>query len=166
VIDARITSVVDGDTIKVRAFGAKRRFYTVRLLGIDTPETKKPGVAVEAAAGKRPTTCSGLSFSGSADTDGDGLFDNEGGSGRHVMLRTHPSQDLFDRYDRLLAYVTTRGGVSLEARLLSAGWATTYVPVKPFERLRRYRNAERRARGADRGVHGDCGGNFHRPAPG
>src|SRR5215217_7156206 len=47
VIDARITSVVDGDTIKVRAFGAKRRFYTVRLIGIDTPETKRPGVPVE-----------------------------------------------------------------------------------------------------------------------
>src|SRR4051812_27732195 len=46
-IDARITSVVDGDTIKVRAFGAKRRFYAVRLIGIDTPETKRPGVPVE-----------------------------------------------------------------------------------------------------------------------
>ena len=41
-IDARIIDVVDGDTVKVRAFGARRRFYTVRLIGIDTPETRKP----------------------------------------------------------------------------------------------------------------------------
>ena len=45
VISARITSVVDGDTIKVRASGAARDFYTVRLIGIDTPETKRPGSA-------------------------------------------------------------------------------------------------------------------------
>jgi endonuclease YncB( thermonuclease family) len=43
VISARITSVADGDTIKVRAFGAKRDFYRVGLIGIDTPETKDPG---------------------------------------------------------------------------------------------------------------------------
>ena len=39
-ISARITTVVDGDTIRVRAFGARRDAYTVRLIGIDTPETQ------------------------------------------------------------------------------------------------------------------------------
>jgi len=39
--------VFDGDTIKVKAFGARRDFYTVRLLGIDTPATKKPGTPLE-----------------------------------------------------------------------------------------------------------------------
>lgn len=52
--DARITSVADGDTIKVRAFNAKRDYYTVRLIGIDTPETKDPGRPVE-CGGKRAT---------------------------------------------------------------------------------------------------------------
>ena len=46
-INARITEVVDGDTVKVRASGAKHKDYTVRLIGIDTPETKRPGVPVE-----------------------------------------------------------------------------------------------------------------------
>lgn len=41
---ARITDVVDGDTVEVAAGG---RFYTVRLLGLDTPETRKPGTPVE-----------------------------------------------------------------------------------------------------------------------
>jgi micrococcal nuclease len=41
---ARITSV-DGDTVRVKL--ADGRFETVRLIGIDTPETKKPDVPVE-----------------------------------------------------------------------------------------------------------------------
>src|SRR3954453_14976089 len=38
--DARITSVLDGDTIRVKL--ANGVFTTVRLLGIDSPETKDP----------------------------------------------------------------------------------------------------------------------------
>jgi hypothetical protein len=38
-IRARVTSVIDGDTIRVRALErTRRRRYTVRLVGIDTPE--------------------------------------------------------------------------------------------------------------------------------
>ena len=164
-IDARITSVVDGDTIKVRAFDASRRFYTVRLIGIDTPETKKPGVAVE--CGGKPATSHmlRLAFSSPRDSEGDGLFDDEGGNGRRVVLRTDPTQDLFDRYGRLLAYVTTRSGVLLQTRMLAAGWATTYVyGGEPFQRVRGFRAAERRARGAVRGAYRECGGDFHRRA--
>ena len=42
---ARVTRVVDGDTLKVRLADGRRK--TVRVLGIDTPETKKPGTPVE-----------------------------------------------------------------------------------------------------------------------
>src|SRR4051812_9519176 len=38
VIQARITKVTDGDTVNVLAYGAERSSYTVRLIGIDTPE--------------------------------------------------------------------------------------------------------------------------------
>jgi len=91
------------------------------------------------------------------------VLDREGGDGRRVVLRTDPTQDLFDRYGRLLAYVTTVGGLSLQTRMLSAGWATTYVyGGESFQRVRRFRSAERRARSSDRGVYGACNGNFHR----
>src|SRR4051812_50150965 len=40
----RVVSVVDGDTLHVRAGG---RQETVRLIGIDTPETHRPGTPVE-----------------------------------------------------------------------------------------------------------------------
>lgn len=41
---ATVTHVVDGDTIDVRIRGREER---VRLIGIDTPETKKPNWPVE-----------------------------------------------------------------------------------------------------------------------
>jgi micrococcal nuclease len=165
-ISARITSVVDGDTIKVRAFAAKRRFYTVRLIGIDTPETKRPGTPVQ-CGGKRAThSMFELAFTAPQDADGDGLLDGSGGSrGRHVTLRTDPSQDAFDRYGRLLAYVTTEGGVNLGARQIARGWAAVYVyGGVPFRQVKRFRRAQRRARSGRRGVWARCGGDFHRPA--
>lgn len=161
-ISARITSVVDGDTIKVRAFGARKPFYTVRLIGIDTPETKRPGTPVE-CGGKRATAYMlRLAFTAPRDSDGDGLVDRSGGQGRRVTLVTDPTQDTTDRYGRLLAYVTTAGGSYLQERMLAAGWAKTYVyGSKAFQRAGRHRAAERQARAARRGVWSLCGGNFH-----
>lgn len=119
VISARITSVADGDSIKVRAFGAKRRFYRVRLIGIDTPETKDPGRPVECGGRRADSNMRALSFTAPQDTNGDTLFDADGGEGRRVTLRTDTSQNLFDRYGRLLAYVTTRAGRNLAVHQLA-----------------------------------------------
>ena len=43
-ISARVERVIDGDTIHVRVEGKR---YTVRLIGVDTPETKHPTKAVQ-----------------------------------------------------------------------------------------------------------------------
>ena len=43
-ISARVERVIDGDTIQVRFEG---KSYTVRLIGVDTPETKHPTKAVQ-----------------------------------------------------------------------------------------------------------------------
>ena len=74
---ARVTSVVDGDTIKVRT--ALGRRLTVRLIGIDTPETKKPGTPVE---------CDGRQASAAMRK----LVLTRTG-GRRVTLTSDPSQD-------------------------------------------------------------------------
>jgi micrococcal nuclease len=155
--------VVDGDTIKVRASSAKRAFYTVRLIGIDTPETKRPGVPVECGGKRAFGNMLKLAFTASEDTDGDGILDAEGGDGRRVTMRTDPTQDTFDRYDRLLAYVTTANGVNLGSRQIADGWAKVYVFDHPFQQLVRFRQAESRAKNADRGAWKLCGGNFHKP---
>jgi endonuclease YncB( thermonuclease family) len=162
-IEARITSVVDGDTVRVRAFEAQRAFYTVRLIRIDTPETRAPGRPVECGGKRATANMLRLAFTRPRDTNADGLLDDEGGTGRGVTLVTDPSQDLFDRYGRLLAYVTARNGALLQTRQLADGWAKTYVFERPFRQLRRFQVAERRARAGRRGVWSLCGGNFHRP---
>ena len=41
-------------------------------------------------------------------------------------------------------------------------WATTYVYRVRFQRVDRYRSAEKSARSANRGVHRTCAGDFHR----
>ena len=158
-LEGRITAVVDGDTLHVRAEGER---HTVRLIGIDTPESKRPGTPVEWGALGAAAHLLRLAFSRPRDTDGDGLLDAEGGRGLRVTLRTDPTQDRVDRYGRLLAYVEPARGPMLQERMLSAGWATTYVFERPFGAVESFRAAERRARRAGRGVWGRCGGDFHR----
>jgi micrococcal nuclease len=158
---ARIT---DGDTIRISSRETRRRSYTVRLIGIDTPETRRPGTPVECGGKDATSYMLGLAFSAPTDTDGDGLLDAEGGSGDRATVLTDPTQDLFDRYGRLLAYVTTDDRQSLAVEQLRAGWAETYVYERRFRQLRRFQRIERSARAVGRGAWGACGGDFHRPA--
>jgi endonuclease YncB( thermonuclease family) len=143
-IRARVTGIVDGDTLRVRAFGARRSRYTVRLIGIDTPE-KYGG----AECGARRASSS---------------MRRRARKGTRVRLVTDPTQDTFDAYGRLLAYVERRaGGADLGRAQVASGWAKVYVFDRPFRRTRGYRRAARSARAADRGVWGRCGGDFHQP---
>jgi endonuclease YncB( thermonuclease family) len=93
-----------------------------------------------------------LAFSAPRDSDGDGLLDQAGGQGRKVRLTTDPTQDRFDRYRRLLAYVRTSGTFINEAQIAS-GWTSVYVyQGKAFRELGRFRGAQGVARAAGRGV--------------
>src|SRR6266566_6691496 len=84
-LSARVVRDVDGDTLVASAGG--RSFY-VRLLGIDTPETHRPGTPVE---------CGGLDASAS--------MARLVRPGDRVTLEPDPTQDRVDRYGRMLAYV-------------------------------------------------------------
>lgn len=138
---ARVVSVTDGDTIKVRFKGRAR---DVRLIGIDTPEVYG---GVE---------CGGRAASRSMERKLDG--------GDRVKLVKDFSQDGRDRYGRLLRYVE-RHDRDVGKRQVAQGWAKVYVyNSNSFKRVRKYRRAKRRARSHDRGVWGRCGGDFHRPA--
>jgi micrococcal nuclease len=163
-IKARITDVTDGDTLRIRAYGAKRKSYRVRLIGIDTPETVDAGSPVECGGPQATDAMLRLAFTDPWDSDGDGLLDEAGGSGRRVTLITDPSQDLYDYYGRLLAYVVRSDGTDLGARQLGQGWAEVYVFDKRFRRYHRFQAAEDRAHAANRGVWGLCGGDFHQEA--
>jgi endonuclease YncB( thermonuclease family) len=157
---AYVTAVTDGDTIKVRR-GFRR--YTIRLIGIDTPETRKPGTPIECGGREATSRMYRLAFTRPRDTDHDGLYDRKGGKGRRVKVTTDPTQDLRDQYGRLLAYVSSARG-NLAAAQLRAGWASVYVFENPFEQLATFHAAEASARNSSRGAWGKCAGNFHRPA--
>ena len=150
--------VSDGDTVIVRAGGDE---FDVRLLGIDTPETKKPGVAVECGGREATSRMWRLTFTAPYDGDGDGRLDRPGGMGRRIVLRTDPTQLRYDRFGRLLAYATV-GGRSLQERMIASGWATTYLlGWTPFRKRDRFLALEKGAQRAGRGVYGKCGGDFH-----
>lgn len=156
---AYVTGVVDGDTVKVRR-GFRR--YTIRLIGIDTPETKKPGTPIECGGREATSRMYRLGFTRPRDADRDGLYDRNGGEGRRVKVTTDPTQDQRDRYGRLLAYVASARG-SFAAAQLSGGWASVYVFEDPFEQLATFQAAEASARNSLQGIWEKCAGDFHRP---
>ena len=123
-----ITRVVDGDTVELD------NGKTVRLIGIDTPEVYGG------------TECGGAEAS---------AYMERIASGRRVSVRTDPTQDTYDRYGRLLAYLDA-GGTDLGEAVLRAGWARVYVYDQPFRRLAAYRQAGSTARKGDRGIWGSC----------
>jgi micrococcal nuclease len=160
---ARVTHVRDGDTIEVRAGGADR---VVRLIGIDTPESVRPGTPVECGSLEAKDLMLRLMFTRPRDTDGDGLADRDGGRGRRLVLEGDRTQDDTDRYGRILRYVRLRRARrTLEERILAAGWAAVYVYAdRRFARFDAFVAAARAAKRARRGVYARCGGDFHRPA--
>jgi endonuclease YncB( thermonuclease family) len=139
-IRAKVLGVVDGDTLSVRAYGARRKRYEVRILGIDTPERYG---GLECGARRASASMRKLAPVRS-----------------RVRLRTDPSQPLFDRYGRLLAYVF-RGSRDLGAAQLARGWARILVVDSRFSRFGAYRSTQSRARRDDRGAWSRCDGRFH-----
>jgi endonuclease YncB( thermonuclease family) len=142
---ARVVRVVDGDTLEVRLTTGQT--VTVRLIGIDTPETKKPGTPVECGGLDATARMRKLAFSH--------------GIGRTVTVTSDPTQDRVDRFGRLLAYVDG-ARVDFGRTMISSGWARTYVFKRDFGRVAGYRRAQASARAARRGVPRKCGGDFHR----
>jgi endonuclease YncB( thermonuclease family) len=132
----RIVKVVDGDTVDVRLkAGAKKR---VRLVGIDTPEVYG---GVE---------CGGPQASRA--------LHRKLPVGKRVKLVSDPSQDLKDRYGRLLRYVIRRSDAKdMNRSQVNDGWARVYVyHHNPFNRVASYRSAQRAAKAAPRGVWKVC----------
>lgn len=146
-IDAgwRVSRVVDGDTIKVTRNGEQ---LTVRLIGIDTPETVKPDAPVE---------CYGPQASQFAKD----LLD-----GSEVVLEADPSQQSTDRYGRTLAYVwlVDAGSMSSMFKVSSmfnlqavrSGAAREATYDGPYQWQQILRDAQDEARAQGRGLWGSC----------
>ena len=129
---ARVTAVIDGDTVDVVVAGRTER---VRLLGVDTPETVDPG---------RPVGCYGPEAA---------AFTAARLSGRTVRLRFDRQRR--DRYGRLLAYVEV-GGRRFNDELLAGGYARLLVIPPNGRHGRTMLDEELTARSAGRGLWGAC----------
>jgi micrococcal nuclease len=132
--DGTVTRVVDGDTIHVALDGQDE---TVRYIGIDTPESVKPGT---------PVQC----FAEAASAANRRLVD-----GRRVRLTFDAERR--DRYGRLLAYVRRADdGVFVNERLVRDGYART-LTIPPNVRFAgRFATLAQEARESRRGLWHAC----------
>ena len=129
-----VTRVVDGDTIHVSVGGEDE---TVRYIGIDTPESVKPGT---------PVQC----FAKAASAANERLVD-----GRRVRLSFDAERR--DRYGRLLAYVyRADDDAFVNARLVQDGYARTLTIPPNVRFAERFASLARDAREGRRGLWRAC----------
>ena len=131
-VSARVLRVVDGDTIEVSIDGTVE---DVRYIGVDTPESVKPG---------EPVQC----FGHEAAALNERLV-----AGRTVSLRF--DAELRDVYGRLLAYVFT-GPRLVNAELVRRGYARTLTIPPNDSRAQLFSRLERRAGRLGRGLWASC----------
>jgi micrococcal nuclease len=133
-----LVRIVDGDTIVVRIKGESGQ-ETVRLIGIDTPETKKPNTPVQ-CYGKEATA-----------------FTTKLLTGKKIWLE--PDKSNRDQYGRLLRYVWVESGSSYllaneEIVTLGFGTAGDYPPDTHYHK--RLFAALDNARSHQLGIWGSC----------
>ena len=127
---AQVDRVIDGDTIRVQLDGARD---TVRLTGVDTPETRHPTRGVE------PDGPEAAAYTTARRT------------GATVRLDRDPAGDDIDAYGRLLRYVVLASGEHVNAILIREGLATA-IRAFPYARQREFLQLEAQARRARRGL--------------
>jgi micrococcal nuclease len=128
-----VIDTVDGDTFVARF--ADGHTETVRVLGVDTPETKDP---------RKPVQCFGPEAS---------AYTHDRLLGRSVTLER--DVELRDKYGRLLTYVYVDGR-RFDDELLRLGYARLLVIAPNGEHARAMVLAELDARDHGRGLWGAC----------
>ena len=130
-----VARVVDGDTIRVRIGGREER---VRLVGIDTPESVKPGTPVQCFALAASARTKALLPKGSA-------------------VRLVRDVEERDRYGRLLAYVyRARDDLFVNLALAREGYAVVLTVPPNVAHTDEFVAAARDAREHGRGLWSRC----------
>jgi len=130
----RVLRVVDGDTIQVEVGGRREK---VRYIGVDTPESVKPGTPVECFA-KRASAYNARLVAGE-------------------RVRLVSDAEPRDRYGRLLAYVyRVRDGRFVNAALVRHGYAEPLTVPPNVAHAAQFRRLASAARRAGRGLWSAC----------
>src|SRR4051794_31647060 len=131
----QVLRAVDGDTLVVRLDGGRRE--RVRLIGVDTPESVKPGTAPQCWSHRA------AAYTARAT--------------RHRRVKLRPGREPRDRYGRLLAYVAVGAReLDLQEALLRGGLARPLAIAPNVDRAARYARLADEARQARRGLWGAC----------
>jgi len=131
-----VLRVIDGDTIVIRH---NDHDTTVRLIGVDTPETVHPSKPIQ-HYGKEASS-----------------FLHNLLTGESVHLEPPASGSPQDRYGRLLAYVyRAPDGLFVNEELIRQGYGRAYTTY-PFLRSDRFVNRQRSAQAAGRGLWASTG---------
>ena len=129
-----VTKVVDGDTLAINMNGES---VTLRLIGIDTPETVHPS---------KPVECFGNEASNKAKS----ML-----SGTSVRIETDASQGTYDKYGRLLAYVFLQNGTNFNEYMILQGFAYEYTYSTPYKYQSEFKYAQKEAEANKRGLWAD-----------
>ena len=133
---ATVVHVVDGDTVVVDLGG---RQETLRLIGVDTPETVDPDQPPECWGAEASAHTKALLPAGTA-------------------VRLTRDVEPRDRYDRLLAYVErAEDGLFVNLDLVAGGWADDYPFPPNVAHQREFALAVSQARAQGLGLWGTCG---------
>lgn len=128
---AQVIDVIDGDTLKVLLDGQEA---TIRLIGIDTPESVHL---------QQPVECFGREAAART---------RELAADQPVQLEADPTQDSVDRFGRLLRYVYLPNGTLLNWELIYQGYGFEYTYEVPYVYQTEFRQAEQDARQNQRGL--------------
>lgn len=138
-----VTEVVDGDTIRTS------KHNKIRLVGIDTPETKHP---------RKPVQC----FGAEASQKMKDLV-----SGKTVYLVADPTQSSKDKYGRDLFYIYLEDGTNVAYTMIREGYGHEYTyNSNPHRWQSQFREAQRLAREENKGLWSPttCSGNTEKSA--
>jgi micrococcal nuclease len=128
-----VTKVVDGDTLDIDIPDGNYNHTRIRLLGIDTPETKDPRT--------------GPMYFGKEASD----FATKLAFGKQVTIFLDKDRKSRDKYHRLLAYIQLTDGTFLNEVLLNEGYAYAYLPFK-HGLFNKYKQLESVARNQKKGL--------------
>lgn len=130
----KVIKVIDGDTIVVDLNGKDE---TIRIIGIDTPELVDP---------RKPVQC----FAKEASDKAKSILTDQ-----FVFLEADPTQDERDKYDRSLRYVFLKNSADYGKMMIEEGYAHEYTYQVPYKFQKEYKEAEKQAREAKRGLWAD-----------
>jgi micrococcal nuclease len=128
-----VVKTIDGDTLDINIADGRYEHTRIRLLGVDTPETKKPDTPV-------------MYFGPEASN-----FTKQKTLGKKITVLMDRQANARDKYGRLLAHIQLEDGTILNEELISKGFA--YADTRfPQSFNKEYALLEKQARKAKAGL--------------